>query len=186
MTDLEQKKRNFSIESILQRGASCSSQGSRSPPAGEASYSRYLLPAIPLLRESGDHFDWISCTRYNPPRLQRKFEGQKKRKYLSRSPRIPFNSEQLAVLEGRFKESPYLSGSEVQKLARDLHMSDVRVKIWFQNRRAREKREKQAKSQTDIQGCSQTQSETQIATSKDLIFVDGNSDDPPALRKGDV
>ena len=54
-------------------------------------------------------------------------ELPKKRKYLSRSPRIPFNSEQLAVLEGRFRQSPYLSGSEVQKLARDLRMSDVRV-----------------------------------------------------------
>lgn len=74
MTELEQKKRNFTIESILQRGASGSSQASRCPPSGGTSYSRFLLPTLPLLRETNDHFDWISCTRYNPPRLQREFD----------------------------------------------------------------------------------------------------------------
>ncbi|OQR67130.1 lipoyltransferase 1: mitochondrial-like [Tropilaelaps mercedesae] len=54
----------------------------------------------------------------------------KKRKYLSRSPRIPFNSAQLSVLEERFRQAPYLSGAEVQRLANELEMSDVREAVF--------------------------------------------------------
>ncbi|XP_022657695.1 homeobox protein MSX-2-like isoform X2 [Varroa destructor] len=124
----------------------------------------YVAPGLPFAlppvdSQRAEHFDWINCTRYNPPKIHRDLsttslgnctisELPKKRKYLSRSPRIPFNSAQLSVLEEQFRQAPYLSGAEVQRLANELDMSDVRVKIWFQNRRAREKRERLAKTTT--------------------------------------
>lgn len=45
-------------------------------------------------------------------------------------------------MEQKFKETPYLSTEEVNALSKKLQLADIRVKIWFQNRRARERREK--------------------------------------------
>ncbi|VDP75296.1 unnamed protein product [Echinostoma caproni] len=61
----------------------------------------------------------------------------------NRSARIPFTTEQARVLEEKFTQSHYLSGYEVTKLAKRLQLSETRVKIWFQNRRARERRDLQ-------------------------------------------
>lgn len=64
------------------------------------------------------------------------------KRQLGRHPRIPFTSFQLSVMEQKFKETPYLSTEEVNALSKKLQLADIRVKIWFQNRRARERREK--------------------------------------------
>lgn len=59
-----------------------------------------------------------------------------------RLPRIPFTSSQLNELESAYKRANYLSSEDANKLAMHLDLSCMRVKIWFQNRRARERREK--------------------------------------------
>lgn len=59
-----------------------------------------------------------------------------------RLPRIPFTPHQLNVLESAYKRANYLSSEEANRLAMQLDLTCVRVKIWFQNRRARERREK--------------------------------------------
>ncbi|RZF47486.1 hypothetical protein LSTR_LSTR007413 [Laodelphax striatellus] len=94
-----------------------------------------------------DGFAWLQCTRYRPPKLQRsrRKEGRQRRQP-GRNPRIPFSGEQVALLEQRFRASQYLGGSEVARLSSILCLSETRVKIWFQNRRARERRERQANS----------------------------------------
>ncbi|TNN11805.1 Homeobox protein MSX-2 [Schistosoma japonicum] len=61
--------------------------------------------------------------------------------YKSRSPRIPFSRDQILRLEKKFQNSRYLSGWEVKQLAKNLNLTETRVKIWFQNRRARERRD---------------------------------------------
>ncbi|KAK4474028.1 hypothetical protein MN116_003341 [Schistosoma mekongi] len=61
--------------------------------------------------------------------------------YKSRSPRIPFSRDQIFKLERKFQNSRYLSGWEVKQLAKNLNLTETRVKIWFQNRRARERRD---------------------------------------------
>ncbi|XP_065203888.1 homeobox protein vab-15 [Planococcus citri] len=88
------------------------------------------------------HYDWLHYTRYRPPKLQRirKKECIQKRR-LGRNPRIPFSSEQVAILEEKFQTSPYLSNSDVNDLSTCLQLSESRIKIWFQNRRARERRD---------------------------------------------
>lgn len=55
-----------------------------------------------------------------------KKEGPQKRQ-LGRHPRIPFTSHQTAVLEERYKISPYLSTSDVLQLAQQLQLPDCRV-----------------------------------------------------------
>lgn len=59
-----------------------------------------------------------------------------------RLPRIPFTPHQLNELELAYKRANYLSSEDANRLAIQLELTCVRVKIWFQNRRARERREK--------------------------------------------
>lgn len=57
-------------------------------------------------------------------------------------PRIPFTPFQLAELENAYKKATYLSTEDANKLAKRLELTGIRVKIWFQNRRARDRRER--------------------------------------------
>lgn len=59
-----------------------------------------------------------------------------------RLPRIPFTPHQLNELEDAYKTATYLSTEDANKLAKRLELTGVRVKIWFQNRRARDRRER--------------------------------------------
>ncbi|XP_072158099.1 uncharacterized protein [Bemisia tabaci] len=90
-------------------------------------------------------YDWLRCTRYKPPKLKRtrRQDGVVRRK-LGRNPRIPFSSEQVLTLENKFRENAYLSCADVAALSSALRLSEIRIKIWFQNRRARERREREA------------------------------------------
>ena len=60
----------------------------------------------------------------------------------SRRRRTAFTSEQLLQLEREFHSKKYLSLTERSQIAQQLKLSEVQVKIWFQNRRAKWKRVK--------------------------------------------
>ncbi|XP_025830683.1 homeobox protein MSX-2-like [Agrilus planipennis] len=85
---------------------------------------------------------WLSCTRYCPPRIPIQKENGLKKRRVGRQARIPFTSEQLKTLEDYFQKTPYLNAVEVKQISSALHLGENRVKIWFQNRRARERRER--------------------------------------------
>lgn len=55
--------------------------------------------------------------------------------------RSAFTTEQLNYLEKQFKRYPYIGSAQRKDLALSLNISDRAVKIWFQNRRMKEKRE---------------------------------------------
>ncbi|CAN7983892.1 unnamed protein product, partial [Ixodes hexagonus] len=67
---------------------------------------------------------------------------QRKRK----KPRVLFSRPQVLELEKRFKQQKYLSAPERDRLASMLKLTSTQVKIWFQNRRYKCKRQKQDKS----------------------------------------
>lgn len=61
---------------------------------------------------------------------QRRKEGVVRRK-LGRNPRIPFSSSQIAFLEAKFLQTPYLSSSDVTQLAGYLKLTETRVCLLF-------------------------------------------------------
>ncbi|XP_037351643.1 homeobox protein Nkx-2.6 [Talpa occidentalis] len=63
-----------------------------------------------------------------------------------RKPRVLFSQAQVLELERRFKQQRYLSAPEREHLASALQLTSTQVKIWFQNRRYKCKRQRQDKS----------------------------------------
>ncbi|KAK5898807.1 hypothetical protein CesoFtcFv8_008350 [Champsocephalus esox] len=63
-----------------------------------------------------------------------------------RRPRVLFSQAQVFELERRFKLQRYLSAPEREHLASSLKLTSNQVKIWFQNRRYKCKRQRQDKS----------------------------------------
>ena len=67
-------------------------------------------------------------------------ENETNLKLKSRRKRTAFTSVQLIELEKEFIAKKYLSLNERASLAQQLKLSEMQVKIWFQNRRAKWKR----------------------------------------------
>ncbi|XP_031161014.1 NK2 transcription factor related 7 [Sander lucioperca] len=65
---------------------------------------------------------------------------------LRRKPRVLFSQSQVSELERRFRQQRYLSAPEREHLAHILKLTSTQVKIWFQNRRYKCKRQRQDKS----------------------------------------
>ncbi|KAG8518720.1 Ventral anterior homeobox 2 [Galemys pyrenaicus] len=55
--------------------------------------------------------------------------------------RTSFTAEQLYRLELEFQRCPYVVGRERTELARQLNLSETQVKVWFQNRRTKQKKD---------------------------------------------
>ena len=64
----------------------------------------------------------------------------KQKRKPGRNPRVPFTPKQLTTLENKFETMKYLTSDEVRSLCLELTLPENKIKIWFQNRRAREKR----------------------------------------------
>lgn len=83
---------------------------------------------------------WVFCTRYSDrpsagPRARRRRNGVRQERK-----RTAFNDFQLAQLNMEFERDHYLSDTRRQRLAEDLNLNEANVKIWFQNRRAKLKK----------------------------------------------
>ena len=68
------------------------------------------------------------------------------RQRTKRKPRILFSQSQVGELEQRFRHQRYLSATERNQIAKTLKLSTQQVKIWFQNRRYKMKRQTQDKT----------------------------------------
>lgn len=136
--NVTQKISDFSIDHILHRaGAKTAGTKVENNIHFMERKSQEFVHEVPV-------FDWLYYTRYHPPRLPRAGSNSLKqpvKRTPGRLPRVPFTPEQLKSLELAYKKSMYLSSEEANVLASQLELSSIRVKIWFQNRRARDRRE---------------------------------------------
>lgn len=115
--------------------------------------SRFRWLGHQLLLEPGE---WSDDPRGSdddrPPRLQEPESAKSKlscKKKPEASPkagkprraRTAFTYEQLVALENKFKTTRYLSVCERLNLALSLRLTETQVKIWFQNRRTKWKKQ---------------------------------------------
>ncbi|XP_048486360.1 homeobox protein MSX-1-like [Plutella xylostella] len=113
-----------------------------------------ILSSEPRAARQAEPPSWLYCTRYHPPKLP-----LDRHPFISlvlhagsstsccprrsgRHARVPFTAAQAAALEAAYAREPYLAPPALRALASALQLRDDRIKIWFQNRRARERREK--------------------------------------------
>ncbi|KAM5142286.1 homeobox protein Nkx-2.3 [Mantella aurantiaca] len=88
-----------------------------------------------------------ACYLNKSPHPEEKSEESERPKQRSRrKPRVLFSQAQVFELERRFKQQRYLSAPEREHLANSLKLTSTQVKIWFQNRRYKCKRQRQDKS----------------------------------------
>lgn len=134
-----QKISDFSIDHILNRA------GPKNVMENHLNFIEKLERKTQGFNHETPVFDWLYYTRYHPPRLPRGISSNPLKQPVKRTPgrlpRVPFTPEQLKALEQAYKKSMYLSSEEANVLADQLNLSSIRVKIWFQNRRARDRRE---------------------------------------------
>ncbi|XP_013786845.1 homeobox protein EMX2-like, partial [Limulus polyphemus] len=91
--------------------------------------------------------------------------------------RTAFSPSQLLKLEHAFEKNHYVVGTERKQLAQILSLTETQVKVWFQNRRTKFKRQKQEEQQTNKH---QEESPSNNNTD-DVIVTETNSRDSTDL-----
>ncbi|KAM4810211.1 ventral anterior homeobox 2 [Rhinophrynus dorsalis] len=132
-TDLECSLRGHSLKDIpvtsTSSPGSSKEEGQDSQSTGEADYCRRILvrDAKGTIREivlpKGLDLDRPKRTRTS------------------------FTAEQLYRLELEFQRCQYVVGRERTELARQLNLSETQVKVWFQNRRTKQKKDQSRDSE---------------------------------------
>lgn len=92
---------------------------------------------------------WVFCTRYSDrpssgPRSRKMKKTEKspieKLSAAEKRPRTAFSSDQLGRLKREFDENRYLTEERRRNLATELGLNENQIKIWFQNKRAKIKK----------------------------------------------
>lgn len=91
-------------------------------------------------------FDFLGLCPFGDSSYKEEAPREKPKQRQRRKPRVLFSQTQVFELERRFKQQRYLSAPERDHLAHVLKLTSTQVKIWFQNRRYKCKRQRQDRS----------------------------------------
>ncbi|KAL1243336.1 Homeobox protein engrailed-1a [Trichinella spiralis] len=96
---------------------------------------------------------WVYCTRYSdrPSSGPRNRRIRNKAKADEKRPRTAFTTQQLERLRFEFQENRYLTEKRRQELASELGLNESQIKIWFQNKRAKIKKQNRCNNLLAIQ-----------------------------------
>ncbi|XP_026330362.1 paired mesoderm homeobox protein 2-like [Hyposmocoma kahamanoa] len=110
-----------------------------------------------------------------PERQQQKIKGPEIIKTIKKKKRIrtAYTTEQLWALEKTFLQIKYIDRETRRTLSRRLNISDKSIKVWFQNRRMKEKRSSESSDYSE--SCASSPPEPIVTEHTDVIQATASS-----------
>ncbi|XP_005992571.1 homeobox protein Nkx-2.5 [Latimeria chalumnae] len=120
------------------------SKYSKSSPSFTSFYGKNCMETVATRNAKMDNKKELSSLQKSLEHEKGDLENLERPKQRKRrKPRVLFSQAQVFELERRFKQQKYLSAPERDHLASILKLTSTQVKIWFQNRRYKCKRQRQ-------------------------------------------